>query len=76
MAVLGEHNILSIAIEDNGPTINWTPQENGEASWQTTPDSSQFIPENLKKMMDGKAPQARFKGAVGGRRSFEMHHFE
>ncbi|WP_373560829.1 hypothetical protein [Vibrio sp. ES.051] len=25
-------------------------------------------------MMDGKAPQARFKGAVGGRRSFEMHH--
>ncbi|EPA8658303.1 hypothetical protein ACW0XA_003832 [Vibrio alginolyticus] len=26
--------------------------------------------------MDGKAPQARFKGAVGGRRSFEMHHFE
>ena len=48
MAILGEHNILSITIEDNGPTINWTPEENGEESWQTTLDSSQFIPANLK----------------------------
>ncbi|MBN9781436.1 hypothetical protein GQP18_26785, partial [Vibrio parahaemolyticus] len=42
---------------------------NGEASWQT-PDSSQFIPANLKWTMDGKAPRARFKDTVGGRRSF------
>ncbi|WP_253254378.1 hypothetical protein [Vibrio parahaemolyticus] len=69
MVALGELNILSIAIEDNVPTINWTPEENGEASWQTL-DSSQFIPANLKRMMDGKAPRARFKDAVGGRRSF------
>ncbi|MCG3726868.1 hypothetical protein EXA14_14040 [Vibrio cincinnatiensis] len=56
--------------------MNWTPEENGEASWQTTLDSSQFIPANLKRMMDGKAPRARFKDTVGGRRSFELHHVE
>ncbi|UTZ25257.1 S-type pyocin domain-containing protein [Vibrio campbellii] len=27
-------------LEDNVPTIYWTPEENGEASWQTTPDHS------------------------------------
>ncbi|HHX8467941.1 MULTISPECIES: hypothetical protein [Vibrio] len=26
--------------------------------------------------MDGKAPRARFKDTVGGRRSFELHHVE
>ncbi|EHH1260215.1 S-type Pyocin family protein [Vibrio parahaemolyticus] len=193
----GNNGQLSVAIEENGPTIYWTPEENGEASWQTTPDhsdgfekddilvtpihsdsdanvtvtpvpeekdwrdailvfpessgiaplyvvykesprdkpgvvtgkgedifgiwladagkdfgapipsqiadklrgrefssfddfrrvfwgeiandptlSSQFIPANLKRMMDGKAPRARFKDTVGGRRSFELHHVE
>ncbi len=193
----GSSGQLSVAIEKNGPTIYWTPEENGEASWQTTPDhsdgfekndilvtpihsdsdanvtvtpapeekdwrdailvfpessgiaplyvvykesprdkpgvvtgkgedifgiwladagkdlgapvpsqiadklrgrefssfddfrrvfwgeiandptlSSQFIPANLKRMMDGKAPRARFKDTVGGRRSFELHHVE
>ncbi|EII3284639.1 HNH endonuclease, partial [Vibrio alginolyticus] len=38
--------------------------------------SSQFIPANLKRMKDGKAPRARFKDTVGGRRSFELHHVE
>ncbi|WP_226421022.1 hypothetical protein [Vibrio sp. E14] len=69
MAALGELNILSIAIEDNVPTINWTPEKNGEASWQT-PDSSQFIPANLKRTMGGKAPRARFKDTVGGKTFF------
>ncbi|WP_255985819.1 S-type pyocin family protein [Vibrio campbellii] len=36
----GNNGQLSVAIEDNGPTIYWTPEENGEASWQTTPDHS------------------------------------
>ena len=27
-------------LEDNVPIIYWTPEENGEASWQTTPDHS------------------------------------
>ncbi|HHX8338897.1 TPA: S-type pyocin domain-containing protein, partial [Vibrio alginolyticus] len=193
----GNNGQLFVAIEENGPTIYWTPEENGEASWQTTPDhsdgfekddilvtpihsgsdanvtvtpapeekdwrdailvfpessgiaplyvvykesqrdkpgvvtgkgedisgiwladagkdfgapipsqiadklrgrefssfddfrrvfwgeiandptlSSQFIPANLKRMKDGKAPRARFKDTVGGRRSFELHHVE
>ena len=38
--------------------------------------SSQFIPANIKRMKDGKAPRARFKDTVGGRRSFELHHME
>ncbi|PSV35150.1 S-type pyocin domain-containing protein [Photobacterium sp. GB-210] len=37
---------------------------------------SQFIPANIKRMQDGKAPRARFKDTVGGRRSFELHHIE
>ncbi|WP_103025357.1 T6SS effector antibacterial DNase [Vibrio campbellii] len=36
----GNNSQLSVAIEENGPTIYWTPEENGEASWQTTPDHS------------------------------------
>ncbi|WP_240997115.1 S-type pyocin family protein [Vibrio campbellii] len=36
----GNNDQLSVAIEDNGPTIYWTPEENGEASWQSTPDHS------------------------------------
>ncbi|UTZ29903.1 S-type Pyocin family protein (plasmid) [Vibrio campbellii] len=36
----GNNGQLSVAIEKNGPTIYWTPEENGEASWQTTPDHS------------------------------------
>ncbi|EGX6965412.1 hypothetical protein JGJ17_004699, partial [Vibrio alginolyticus] len=36
----GNNGQLSVAIEENGPTIYWTPEENGEASWQTTPDHS------------------------------------
>jgi len=36
----GSSGQLSVAIEKNGPTIYWTPEENGEASWQTTPDHS------------------------------------
>ncbi|WP_258105912.1 S-type pyocin domain-containing protein [Vibrio jasicida] len=36
----GINDQLSVAIEKNGPTIYWTPEENGEASWQTTPDHS------------------------------------
>ena len=31
---------LSVAIEKDGPTIYWTPEENGEPSWQSTPDHS------------------------------------
>jgi hypothetical protein len=27
-------------------------------------------------MKEGKAPRARFKDTVGGRRSFELHHVE
>ncbi len=38
--------------------------------------SSQFIPGNIKRMKEGKAPRARFKDTVGGRRSFELHHVE
>ncbi|WP_284192448.1 S-type pyocin domain-containing protein [Vibrio zhanjiangensis] len=38
--------------------------------------SSQFIPSNIKRMKDGKAPRARFKDTVGGRRSFELHHLK
>ncbi|EGQ9112386.1 hypothetical protein GA073_18255 [Vibrio alginolyticus] len=44
-------------------------RKNGEGSWQT-PDSSQFIPANLKRTMGGKAPRTRFKDTAGGRRSF------
>ncbi|ASO28801.1 S-type Pyocin domain-containing protein [Vibrio anguillarum] len=36
----------------------------------------QFIPSNIKRMKDGKAPRARFKDTVGGRRSFELHHLK
>ncbi|EGR5853505.1 S-type pyocin domain-containing protein [Vibrio parahaemolyticus] len=36
----------------------------------------QFIPANIKRMKDGKAPRARFKDTVGGRRSFELHHLK
>lgn len=36
----GNNGQLSVAIEENGPTIYWTPEENGEASWQSTPDHS------------------------------------
>ena len=36
--------------------------------------AQQFIPSNIKRMKDGKAPRARFKDTVGGRRSFELHH--
>ncbi|EQB4359550.1 S-type pyocin domain-containing protein, partial [Vibrio alginolyticus] len=36
----GNSGQLSVAIEENGPTIYWTPEENDEASWQTTPDHS------------------------------------
>ncbi|MCC4225979.1 S-type pyocin domain-containing protein [Vibrio campbellii] len=36
----GNNGQLSVAIEKNGPTIYWTPEGNGEASWQTTPDHS------------------------------------
>jgi LysM repeat protein len=36
----GNNGQLSVAIEKSGPTIYWTPEENGEASWQTTPDHS------------------------------------
>ncbi|WP_231565403.1 S-type pyocin family protein [Vibrio hyugaensis] len=36
----GSNDQLSVAIEKNGPTIYWTPEENGEASWQSTPDHS------------------------------------
>lgn len=38
--------------------------------------SRQFIAPNIKRMKDGKAPRARFKDTVGGRRSFELHHIE
>ncbi|WP_336595926.1 hypothetical protein [Photobacterium phosphoreum] len=34
------------------------------------------MPANIKRMKDGKAPRARFKDTVGGRRSFELHHME
>ncbi|EGR2743414.1 hypothetical protein DLH97_07300 [Vibrio parahaemolyticus] len=44
-------------------------RKNGEASWQT-PDSSQFIPANLKRTMGGKAPRARFKDTVGRKTFF------
>ncbi|MCC4224497.1 S-type pyocin domain-containing protein [Vibrio campbellii] len=36
----GNNGQLSVAIEKNGPSIYWTPEENGEASWQSTPDHS------------------------------------
>ncbi|VEJ56540.1 S-type pyocin domain-containing protein [Pragia fontium] len=36
--------------------------------------SSQFIPSNRKKMANGRAPRARYRDTVGGRRSFELHH--
>ncbi|MEI8632133.1 S-type pyocin domain-containing protein [Vibrio sp. PP-XX7] len=38
--------------------------------------SSQFIPANITRMKEGKAPRARFEDTVGGRRSFELHHVE
>lgn len=38
--------------------------------------AQQFIPSNIKRMKDGKAPRARFKDTVGGRRSFELHHLK
>ncbi|SHO54492.1 S-type pyocin domain-containing protein [Vibrio quintilis] len=38
--------------------------------------SSQFIPANITRMKEGKAPRARFRDTVGGRRSFELHHVE
>lgn len=38
--------------------------------------SGQFIPQNLRRMLEGKAPRARFIDTVGKRRSFEMHHVE
>lgn len=36
---VGEENgQLSVSLEENGPTIYWTPTDKGEASWQNTPD--------------------------------------
>ncbi|MGF1909212.1 S-type pyocin domain-containing protein [Vibrio kasasachensis] len=36
---VGEDNgQLSVSLEENGPTIYWTPTGKGEASWQNTPD--------------------------------------
>jgi hypothetical protein len=51
-----------------------------KAFWIEISDDSvlarQFIPSNIKRMKDGKAPRARFKDTVGGRRSFELHHLK
>ena len=48
--------------------------------WKTVADdvelSGQFIPRNLKRMKDGRAPRVREFDSVGERLSFELHHVE
>lgn len=49
-----------------------------EAFWQEVskdPElSKQFIPANVTRAANGRAPRARFADTVGKRRSFEIHH--
>lgn len=33
-----KNNQLSVVLEENGPTIYWTPSDGGETSWHITPD--------------------------------------
>ncbi|EEP9809150.1 S-type pyocin domain-containing protein [Salmonella enterica] len=49
-----------------------------EAFWREVANdpelSKQFIPANVSRLRNGRAPRAKFSDTVGKRRSFEIHH--